>query len=74
PTLIKGNSVLSTGGGRVINGPLWSAIAYLQSGNESAPACGFNGEGCTFIETSLASPTAESPGFGSSTDISLIPP
>ena len=34
--------------------------------------CGFNGEGCTLIETTLVNPT--SPGSGSSTDISLIPP
>ncbi|KAJ7848804.1 glycopeptide [Mycena leptocephala] len=73
PTLIKGNSVLSTGGNYTVDGPLWSAIAYLQ-GNESDTACGFNGEGCTLIETSLANPTAESPGSGSSTDISLITP
>ena len=34
--------------------------------------CGFNGDGCTLIETTLVNPTA--PGSGSSTDISLIPP
>ncbi|KAJ7176365.1 hypothetical protein C8R43DRAFT_867758, partial [Mycena crocata] len=44
------------------NGPLISAIAYLQTG-----ACGFNGEGCTLLETTLSN------GF-SSTDVSLIPP
>ncbi|KAF8624951.1 hypothetical protein AX15_005628 [Amanita polypyramis BW_CC] len=67
PTLIRGGNVLSTGGDYVSNGPLVSAIAYLQTGS-----CGFNGEGCTLIETTLINPT--SPGSGSSTDISLIPP
>ncbi|KJA28799.1 hypothetical protein HYPSUDRAFT_154879 [Hypholoma sublateritium FD-334 SS-4] len=67
PTLIQGPNVLSTGADYTSNGPLISAIAYLQTG-----ACGFNGEGCTLIETTLVNPT--SPGSGSSTDISLIPP
>ncbi|KAI5116219.1 hypothetical protein M0805_006770 [Coniferiporia weirii] len=67
PMLIQGPNVLSTGGTFVSNGPLISAIAYLQTGS-----CGFNGEGCTLIETTLRNPT--SPGSGSSTDISLIPP
>ncbi|KAF8872448.1 hypothetical protein CPB84DRAFT_1737614 [Gymnopilus junonius] len=65
PTLIRGPNVLSTGGDFTINGPLTGAIAYLQTGN-------FNGEGCTLIETMLINPT--SPGSGSSSDISLIPP
>ncbi|THU85359.1 Glp-like protein [Dendrothele bispora CBS 962.96] len=68
PTLIQGPNVLGTGNGPFnFNGPLNSAIAYLQTGS-----CGFNGEGCTLIETTLRNPT--SPGSGSSTDISLIPP
>jgi len=67
PTLIQGPNVLSTGADFVSNGPLTAAIAYLQTGN-----CGFNGEGCTLIETTLINPT--SPGSGSSSDISLIPP
>ncbi|THH09793.1 hypothetical protein EW145_g1751 [Phellinidium pouzarii] len=67
PMLIQGPNVLSTGGTYVSNGPLISAIAYLQTG-----PCGFNGEGCTLIETTLVNPTT--PGSGSSTDISLIPP
>ncbi|THH09790.1 hypothetical protein EW145_g1752 [Phellinidium pouzarii] len=67
PMLIQGQNVLSTGGTYVSNGPLISAIAYLQTGG-----CGFNGEGCTLIETTLVNPTT--PGSGSSTDISLIPP
>ncbi|KAF8959212.1 glycopeptide [Flammula alnicola] len=67
PTLIQGPNVLSTGGDFTSNGPLTSVIAYLQTGG-----CGFNGEGCTLIETTLINPT--SPGSGSSTDISLIPP
>ncbi|KAF5374702.1 hypothetical protein D9615_008965 [Tricholomella constricta] len=67
PTLIQAGRVLSTGGDYVSNGPLIGAIAYLQTGN-----CGFNGDRCTLIETTLKNPT--SPGAGSSTDISLIAP
>ncbi|PPQ96999.1 hypothetical protein CVT26_006408 [Gymnopilus dilepis] len=67
PTLIQGPNVLSTGGDFTINGPLLGAIAYLQTGG-----CGFNGEGCTLVETTLKNPTTA--GGGSSTDISLIPP
>ncbi|KAF8959146.1 glycopeptide [Flammula alnicola] len=67
PTLIQGTNVLSTGDDFTINGPLISAISYLQTGG-----CGFNGEGCTLIGTTLLNPT--SPGNGSSTYISLIPP
>ncbi|CAK5270796.1 unnamed protein product [Mycena citricolor] len=62
PTLIQGPNVLSTGGDFTSNGPLISAIAYLQTGS-----CGFNGEGCTLVELTLTN------GF-SSADISLIPP
>ncbi|KAF9445928.1 hypothetical protein P691DRAFT_784589 [Macrolepiota fuliginosa MF-IS2] len=67
PTLIQAGRVLSTGGAFTTNGPLTAAIAYLQTGN-----CGFNGERCTLVETTLRNPT--SPGSGSSTDLSLIPP
>ncbi|KAJ7912101.1 Glp-like protein [Mycena leptocephala] len=67
PTLIQGSKVLSTGGAYTIGGPLISAIAYLQTGS-----CGFNGEGCTMIETTLRNPP--SPGAGSSTDLTLIYP
>ncbi|KAI1792182.1 hypothetical protein LXA43DRAFT_365166 [Ganoderma leucocontextum] len=67
PTLIQNGIVLSTGGDFTSNGPLIAAIAYLQTGG-----CGFNGESCTLIETTLVNPT--SPGSGSSSDISLIPP
>ena len=38
----------------------------------AAGRCGDNGEGCTLLETTLVNPT--SPGSGSSSDISLIPP
>ncbi|KAJ7292198.1 glycopeptide [Mycena rebaudengoi] len=62
PTLVQGPNVLSRGGDFTINGPLIGAIAYLQTGS-----CGFNGEGCTLVETTLRN------GF-SSTDLSLIPP
>jgi len=67
PTLVQNGNILSTGGDFTSNGPFISAIAYLQTGG-----CGLNGEGCTLIETTLVNPT--SPGSGSSTDISLIPP
>ncbi|KAF9465153.1 hypothetical protein BDZ94DRAFT_411962 [Collybia nuda] len=67
PTLVRAGQILSTGGDFSINGPLTATIAYLQTGN-----CGLNGERCTLIETTLINPT--SPGSGSSTDISLIPP
>ncbi|KAF9443013.1 hypothetical protein P691DRAFT_764680 [Macrolepiota fuliginosa MF-IS2] len=67
PTLVQGGKILSTGKPFTSNGPLTSAIAYLQTGS-----CGLNGEGCTLIETTLVNPT--SPGSGSSSDISLIPP
>ncbi|KAJ7472907.1 Glp-like protein [Mycena galericulata] len=67
PTLIQNGNVLSTGGAYTNNGPISAAIAYLQTGS-----CGFNGEGCTMIETTLQNPT--SPGSGSSTDLTLIPP
>ncbi|KAJ7113574.1 hypothetical protein C8R44DRAFT_741158 [Mycena epipterygia] len=67
PTLIQNGNVLSTGGAFTSNGPLIAAIAYLQTGS-----CGFNGDGCTTVETTLVNPT--SPGSGSSTDITLIAP
>ncbi|KAJ3713551.1 hypothetical protein C8R42DRAFT_727038 [Lentinula raphanica] len=65
--LLKANGVtLSTGGAYTSNGPLSSAIAYLDVG------CGDNGEGCTTVETTLVNPTTA--GSGSSTDITLISP
>ncbi|PIL32327.1 hypothetical protein GSI_05573 [Ganoderma sinense ZZ0214-1] len=68
PTLIQGSTVLSTGADFTSSGPLVDAIAYLQTGS-----CGFNGEGCTLIETTLVNPT--SPGLpGTASDINLIPP
>ncbi|KAJ7055999.1 glycopeptide [Mycena amicta] len=67
PMLIQGSNVLSTGGAYTKNGPIVSAIAYLQTGS-----CGFNGDGCTMVETTLRNPT--SAGSGSSTDITLIAP
>jgi len=67
PLLKANGQTLSTGGSFTSNGPLLAAIAFLQTGS-----CGDNGEGCTLIETTLRNPT--SPGSGSSTDISLIPP
>ncbi|KAM5544736.1 hypothetical protein V8D89_001634 [Ganoderma adspersum] len=67
PTLIQGSNILSAGANFTSNGPLIAAIAYLQTGS-----CGFNGEGCTLIETTLVNPT--SPGSASFSDISLIPP
>ncbi|KAF8900901.1 glycopeptide [Mucidula mucida] len=68
PTLIsQSGTVLSTGGDYTSSGPIVGAIAYLQTGN-----CGFNGDSCTLIETTLVNPTTA--GSGSSTDISLISP
>ncbi|KAF7351644.1 Glycopeptide [Mycena sanguinolenta] len=68
PMLIgQGGVVLSTGEAYTSNGRLLAAIAYLQTGS-----CGFNGENCTLVETTLVNPT--SPGSGSSSDLSLIPP
>ncbi|KAJ3862936.1 hypothetical protein EV359DRAFT_44120, partial [Lentinula novae-zelandiae] len=58
PTLKANGVTLSTG------------EAYTSNGE--CHCCGDNGEGCTTIETTLANPT--SPGSGSSTDITLIPP
>ncbi|KAI1792185.1 glycopeptide [Ganoderma leucocontextum] len=67
PTLIQGGKVLSTGKDYTIDGPLISAIAYLQTGD-----CGFNGENCTLIETTLEN---VAPGnAGSLTGVSLTPP
>ncbi|KAJ7574143.1 hypothetical protein C8J56DRAFT_1065134 [Mycena floridula] len=65
PTLIQAGVVLSTGGAYTRSGPINSAIAYLQTGS-----CGFNGDGCTLVETTLVNPTCA--GCGSSTDISLV--
>ncbi|PFH47378.1 hypothetical protein AMATHDRAFT_6819 [Amanita thiersii Skay4041] len=67
PMLIQAGKVLSKGEDFTINGRFEAAIAYLQTGS-----CGFNGDGCTIVETTLVNPTA--PGSGSSSDISLIPP
>ncbi|KAJ7291939.1 hypothetical protein C8J57DRAFT_221628 [Mycena rebaudengoi] len=69
PMLIKGPDVLSRGEPYNHDGPIFGAIAYLQTGN-----CGFNGERCTLVETTLVNPNPNAPGSGSSTDISLIPP
>ncbi|KAJ7291815.1 hypothetical protein C8J57DRAFT_1429886 [Mycena rebaudengoi] len=69
PMLIQGPNVLSRGGAYTHDGPIRSVIAYLQTGN-----CGFNGERCTLVETTLVNPNPAQPGSGSSTDISLIPP
>ncbi|KAF8574861.1 glycopeptide, partial [Ramaria rubella] len=67
PILKANGQTLSTGGNFTIDGPLVAAIAFLQTGN-----CGDNGEGCTLVETTLMNPIT--PGSGSNTDISFIPP
>ncbi|KAI0308458.1 hypothetical protein OF83DRAFT_1019274, partial [Amylostereum chailletii] len=67
PTLKAGGKTLSTGSPFTQNGPLVAAIAYLQTG-----VCGDNAENCLLLETTLQNPTT--PGSGSSTDLSLIPP
>ncbi|KAF9073134.1 hypothetical protein BDP27DRAFT_1216539 [Rhodocollybia butyracea] len=69
PTLVSQNgSILSTGQKFTSNGPLNGALAYLQSGTQ----CGLNGDSCTTVETTLKNPTT--PGGGSGTDITLVPP
>ncbi|KAI0272429.1 glycopeptide [Gloeopeniophorella convolvens] len=67
PILKSGGVTHSTGQAVTFNGPFVAGIAYLQTG-----ACGDNGENCVLVETTLRNPT--SPGSGSSTDLSLIPP
>ncbi|KAF9021195.1 glycopeptide [Hymenopellis radicata] len=70
PTLIsQSGAVLSTGGDYTSNGPIIGAIAYVL---QFSRGCGFNGDSCTLVETTLVNPT--SAGAGSSTDISLIAP
>ncbi|KAG8734785.1 hypothetical protein FRC10_011439 [Ceratobasidium sp. 414] len=66
PKLVQNGKVLSNGGSYTHNGPLVAAIAYLDTG------CQLNGESCATVETTLKNPT--SPGSGSSTDVTLIPP
>ena len=41
PTLVENNQVVSTGAPVTTNGPIISAVAYLQTGS-----CGLNGENC----------------------------
>ncbi|GJE97621.1 glycopeptide [Phanerochaete sordida] len=67
PLLKANGQTLSTGQTVSFDGPLLSAFAFLQTGS-----CGDNGESCTLVETTLRNPT--SPGLGSVSDISLIPP
>ncbi|KAH7903687.1 glycopeptide [Hygrophoropsis aurantiaca] len=67
PTLVENGNILSTGGAYTSDGPIVSAVAYLQTG-----ACGLNGENCTVVETTLANPTTS--GSGSATDISFVTP
>ncbi|TDL18839.1 hypothetical protein BD410DRAFT_792836 [Rickenella mellea] len=62
PTVVVGGKIV--GGNFITPGPIQNAIAYLQAGK-----CGFNGENCTIVETTLVNA-----GFGSEADISLIPP
>ncbi|KAM5544731.1 hypothetical protein V8D89_001629 [Ganoderma adspersum] len=67
PLLIHGQNILSQGDDYTSTGPLFTAIAYLQTDE-----CGFNGENCTLLETDLENLTPRN--SGSLTDISLIPP
>ncbi|KAM5544733.1 hypothetical protein V8D89_001631 [Ganoderma adspersum] len=62
--LIQGTTVLSTGHDYTSTGPL-TAIAYLQTDAK----CGFNGENCTLLQTTLANPALGN--SGSLTNISL---
>ncbi|TDL18844.1 hypothetical protein BD410DRAFT_792840 [Rickenella mellea] len=67
PTVVVGGKIV--GGNFIATGPIRNAIAFPwhRTGN-----CGFNGENCTVVETTLQNPTT--PGTGSETDITLIPP
>ncbi|KAI0272430.1 glycopeptide [Gloeopeniophorella convolvens] len=67
PYLKANGTTFSTGQAYTSGGPFISGIAYLQTG-----PCGDNGENCVLVETTLKNPTT--PGSGSSTDLSLIPP
>ncbi|EJD03420.1 glycopeptide [Fomitiporia mediterranea MF3/22] len=67
PQLQQNGKTVSSGEPFTSNGPFEVAIAFLQTGE-----CGENGENCTLIETTLKNPTT--PGSGSGSDISLIPP
>lgn len=58
--------MLSDGEDYTHNGPIESAIAYLDTG------CLLNGEKCTTVKTTLKNPMC--PGCGSSSDVALIPP
>ena len=42
----------------------------IYTDNSISGSCGFNGDYCTLVETSLVNPTT--PGSGSSSDISLV--
>ncbi|KAJ3993582.1 hypothetical protein F5050DRAFT_1577294, partial [Lentinula boryana] len=67
PVLKRNGATLSTGGSFTSNGKRNRACQfYIHLG------CGTDGEGCTMVETTLINPTT--PGSGSSTDITLIPP
>ncbi|TRM65208.1 hypothetical protein BD626DRAFT_488040 [Schizophyllum amplum] len=64
----QNGALLHSGSGSYTRGSaLIGGIAYLQTG-----PCGANGENCPLVEMTLRNPP--SPGAGSSTDISLIPP
>ncbi|THU92367.1 glycopeptide [Dendrothele bispora CBS 962.96] len=67
PQLVQNGNILSSGQPFTSNGPFTAGIAYLQTGG-----CGLNGDNCMTVEMTLQNPT--SPGSGSSTDLSLIPP
>ncbi|KAJ3817323.1 glycopeptide [Lentinula raphanica] len=71
PRLKRNGVTLSTGGPYTSNGKhrLCTASSQLLI---ARTGCGADGEGCTMVETTLVNPTT--PGSGSSTDITLIPP
>ncbi|KAL5484801.1 hypothetical protein ACEPAI_7443 [Sanghuangporus weigelae] len=71
PQLVQNGNVLSTGTPFTSNGPLAAVIASVFI-LDMRGSCGQNAEGCTLVETTLQNPTT--PGGGSSSDISLIPP
>ncbi|KAJ3831460.1 glycopeptide [Lentinula raphanica] len=49
-----------------------NGVTLSTGGPYTSNGCGADGEGCTMVETTLVNPTT--PGSGSSTDITLIPP
>jgi len=67
PVLLAAGTFLANGSDYTSNGPIQSAISYLQTGQ-----CLENGENCAIVEMNINNPTCA--GCGPSVDISLISP